>query len=340
MLTSEMGIEAGYYRKKEGNQVECLLCPHHCTIRPGDAGKCRIRTNNNGTLMADMYGNLSAVHIDPVEKKPLYHFHPGKEILSLGGLGCNFSCNCCQNYSISQTGKNDFPRVIKMSLENILFEAEKALDNIGVAYTYNEPGVWYEYMFEIAKLIKEKGMKNAMVSNGYINKKPLLDLLPFMDAFNIDLKCFDSNLHEQFTGGKLKFVLNTLKAIVKEGRHLEVTHLLVPGLSDDIQKFNEMVNWIRDELGDSTPLHISRYFPKFHMDSNATPAEMLRDYAEIAAEKLHFVYLGNVSELHFQNTVCPACDTPVILREGYSIHLAGMANNGTCKSCGESIAIT
>lgn len=335
----EMATEAGYYKKGSENRVECLLCPHHCSLLPDEFGKCKIRTNKGGSLIAEMYGNLSAMQVDPIEKKPLYHFHPGKEILSLGGLGCNFSCSCCQNYHISQAGKKDFPRFLRMSIKEIIRQAEKIRDNIGIAFTYNEPVVWFEYMFDIARETKVIGFKNAMVSNGYINKKPLSELLRYLDAFNIDLKCFDSNIHRQFTGGDLKFILNTLKTIKNAKKHLEVTHLVVPGISDKPGHFGEMVNWIEQELGAETPLHISRYFPKYQMDGDATSSKLLSRFAEIAGEKLHYVYLGNVSNHDRQNTICPTCESLVILREGYSTSLVGMMNNGTCKTCGEQIAI-
>ena len=340
MGNSEPIVEARFYRKKAENRVECILCPHHCTLKPGESGKCKIRTNIEGTLFADMYGSLSAVHVDPIEKKPLYHFYPGKEILSLGGLGCNFGCNCCQNYHISQAGKNDFPRLLKMSVKDIIKQAESTPGNIGIAYTYNEPSVWFEFMVDIAREIKSIGLKNAMVSNGYINKKPLSELLNYIDAFNIDLKCFDSDIHRNFTGGELKFVLNNLKLIRKDNKHLEVTHLVVPGMNDKPELFHDMVNWIEQELGPDIPLHISRYFPKYRMEIDATPSTILNQFAEIARKKMYFVYLGNVSLFSFQHTVCPKCKSLIIKREGYATKLVGLSGSGACSNCGESIAIT
>lgn len=339
MNNSEKTVEASYYKKHADGSVKCMLCPHHCNLLIGESGKCKIRTNIEGTLVAEMYGNLSAVHIDPIEKKPLYHFHPGKEILSLGGLGCNFSCDCCQNYHISQSGKKDYPRLLFMSVQDIIKQAKKAADNIGIAYTYNEPSVWYEFMLEISRAAKSETLENAMVSNGYINKKPLMELIKYMDAFNIDLKCFDSDRHKQFTGGELKYVLNTLRSIRKEGKHLEVTHLVIPGINDDPKVFREMVDWIVMDLGPDTPLHISRYFPKYHMEKNATTAEKLLQFAEIAGGKLQYVYLGNLSLHEYQNTICPNCESLVILREGYSTSLVGLSKDGKCKSCGETVAI-
>lgn len=335
----EPNTEASYYRKGPEKSVECLLCPHHCSLLPGEYGKCRIRTNINGILVAEMYGSLSAMHVDPIEKKPLYHFHPGKEILSLGGLGCNFRCDCCQNYHISQAGKKDFPRLLDMSVKEIINQAENTKDNIGIAFTYNEPSVWFEYMLDIAREVKSIGLANAMVSNGYINKKPFAELLDYLDAFNIDLKCFDSDTHKRFTGGDLKFVLNTLRTIKNKGKHLEVTHLVVPGISDRLELFSDLVNWVAQELGPDTPLHISRYFPKYQMGGSATSSDILLHFAEIAREKLYYVYLGNISFHDYQNTICPQCESLVIRREGYFTSLEGISKDGTCKSCGEIIAI-
>jgi pyruvate formate lyase activating enzyme len=339
MDNSQTTTEASYYKKHTDSSVDCLLCPHHCQLQIGESGKCKIRTNIGGTLIAEMYGSLSAAHVDPIEKKPLYHFHPGMEILSLGGLGCNFSCDCCQNYHISQSGKKEYPRLLTMSVDDILKQAERTADNIGMAFTYNEPTVWYEFMLDIAKRVKSIRLENAMVSNGYINRKPLMKLIEYMDAFNIDLKCFNSERHKQFTGGELKFVLNTLKTVRDAGRHLEVTHLVVPGINDDPKLFREMVGWIEQELGGDTPMHISRYFPKYQMNGDATSSETLFHFAQIASEKLQYVYLGNISQSDYQNTICPKCESLVILREGYTTSLVGLSKEGKCKSCGETIAI-
>lgn len=333
------GIEASYYKKLSENRVECLLCPHHCTLLSDESGKCKVRLNEKGTLVTEMFGYLSAAHVDPIEKKPLYHFHPGKEILSLGGMGCNFECNCCQNYHISQASKKDYPRLLKMSGNDVIDRAKRTPDNIGVAYTYNEPTVWFEFMLDIANKVKSVGLANVMVSNGYINKKPLMEIIAYMDAFNIDLKCFDSEIHKRFTGGELKFVLNTLKAIRKEKVHLEITHLVVPGVNDRPALFTEMIDWIEQELGPEIPLHISRYFPKYRMHGEATSSELLYDFADIANKKLHYVYMGNMSGNDYQNTKCPGCDALVIKREGFLINPCGMANEGECKYCGKVVAI-
>jgi pyruvate formate lyase activating enzyme len=333
-------MEARYYSPKDEGVVECKLCPHNCIIVPGHKGICKIRTNINGTLEADMYGLLSATHIDPIEKKPLYHFSPGSEILSLGSLGCNFRCTCCQNYEISQTGKEGFPRLQIFSVNDIVKTAKTVHSNIGVAYTYNEPTIWFEYMIDIAKSIREAGLKNVVVSNGYLNTEPLAELLNFIDAFNIDLKCFDEKKHRQFTGGELHHVLETLKGIVAVGKHLEITLLLIPGMNDDQVSFGRMINWIDKHLGSEIPLHISRYFPHYKMTTEATVVKDIVEKVSFAGRYLHYVYAGNIPGNMHQDTVCPGCGEIVIKRRGYSVDREKMNNNGACVNCGYKISYT
>lgn len=306
---------------------------------PGKSGKCRVRTNRNGILYADTYNNLSATHFDPIEKKPLYHFYPGSEIFSLGSLGCNFRCNCCQNYEISQTGKAGFPRIQEMNVEKILRTARTNPANIGIAYTYNEPFVWYEYMFDIAKAAREEGMKNVMVSNGYVNPDPLNDLMPYIDAFNIDLKTFDARSYKEFTNGDLSWVLHTITRIVEAGKHLEITMLIVPGVNDSMAQFRALIDWYKQTPGKSVPLHLSRYFPHYRMNEPPTSLDLLLKMAKYAKEKLDFVYLGNAPSENFQNTHCPECGELVIQRQGYYISNSGIDGQGRCSACGEAIAI-
>ncbi len=332
-------MEAIYYTPLDNLKVRCTLCPHECVIAPEHSGICKVRTNNNGKLTADIYGVAAAMQFDPIEKKPLYHFYPGKEILSLGGLGCNFHCSCCQNYEISQSGKKGFPRLQELTIEKILALAHSSPDNIGVAYTYNEPMVWFEFMFDIASEISKANLRNVVVSNGYVNREPLSQLLKYIDAFNIDLKGFDNAAHKKFTGGELKYVLQTLKAIVNAGKHLEITFLTVPGINDDPGLFEKMVHWIRTDLSAKIPLHISRYFPRYKSVAEPTPVALLDSLAVIAHKYLDFVYTGNVMKGDFQHTNCPKCGSVVIYREGYRIDRTGMNSKGLCNSCGYPIAI-
>ena len=330
-------MEARFYEKIEKNKVHCHLCPHECIIHEGKSGVCSVRSNVGGLLIADTYGSLSAVNIDPIEKKPLYHFYPGKEIFSLGSLGCNFKCSCCQNYNISQTGISGFPRIVKMTIPKIISTAKENPDNIGIAYTYNEPTIWFEYMIDIASQAQKSGLKNVMVSNGYINPKPLSELLSYIDAFNIDLKAFDKSVHKKLTGGSLSNVLDSLVMIVRQHKHLEITFLAIPDFNDDMVDFRNMIDWMSKNLGTSIPLHLSRYFPRYKMTNEATSLGLLRKMAEMASEKLQFVYIGNVPEDEFQNTMCPQCGQLVIERRGYFVSLLQTNSMGQCNFCGFKI---
>ncbi len=331
-------MEADFYKKLENNRVQCLICPHECKIAPGNSGICKVRSNQDGILQTEVYGLLSATHFDPIEKKPLYHFHPGKEIFSIGSLGCNFRCQCCQNYHISQAGKNDFPRLLKMSVSDIMKHVKTNPLNIGVAYTYNEPVVWYEYMVDTAKEVHQNGFQNVLVSNGFINREPLLKLTECIDAFNIDLKGFDDKIYKSFAGGKLVNILNTLQLIKERECHLEITFLAVTEINDDLEQFRQMVKWISQNLGREVPLHISRYFPKYKLHNKATSVDLIWNMANIAGESLHYVYVGNLPGNDFQNTVCPNCQQTVIFRNGYSTNVSNLTNHGACQSCGHHIA--
>ncbi|MBN2523871.1 MAG: AmmeMemoRadiSam system radical SAM enzyme [Bacteroidales bacterium] len=332
-------MEASFYIKLDNNKIKCLLCPHECTINPGNYGICKVRKNQDGTLLQDVYGLVSAMHFDPIEKKPLYHYHPGKEIFSIGSLGCNFKCSCCQNHQISQTGKNGFRGLTEMGPTEILKYVRSNPLNIGVAYTYNEPVVWYEYMLDIAGEIHQNGFQNVVVSNGYINRKPLLQLTEYTDAFNIDLKGFDDKVYRTFAGGRLKNILDSLLIIKEKGCHLEITFLVVTEINDDINQFDRMVTWISQNLGQEVPLHISRYYPSYKLDTKATSADLLWKMAKLASESLHYVYVGNLPGNTFQNTSCPACKQVIIRRDGYSVHLKNLSPDGLCLSCGHKIAI-
>ncbi len=332
-------MEARYYDKLTDNKVQCKLCPHNCIIADGRSGICKVRTNKGGILNTDIYGCLSATHFDPIEKKPLYHFFPGSEILSLGGLGCNFHCACCQNYEISQTGIEGFPRLQYLSVGEIIKAARANPDNLGIAYTYNEPNVWYEYMFDIAQEIRQNQGKNVIVSNGYINEKPLRALLPIIDAFNIDVKAFDDKVYKNFAGGELKYILNNLKIIKKADKHLEITLLIVPGINDSLSRFGEMIQWIINSLGKDVPLHLSRYFPHYKMKTETTDLRIIEEFAAYASKYLNYVYIGNVRS-EYQNTYCPNCGSLVIQRHGYYTRLSALDGRGYCITCGQKIVVS
>ncbi len=326
--------EALYYLKKAGDIIQCTLCPHYCEVRPGKAGSCRVRKNLNGTLVTEVFGKVSSMAVDPVEKKPLYHFFPGRKILSIGNVGCNLHCIFCQNHDISQCYPDDFLWFKTITPEQVADYAQKVEDNIGVAYTYNEPFTFYEYMQETAIKIKGKGLKNVVVSNGYISEEPLKAILPHLDAFNIDLKGFSDDFYRKITKGNLDPVLSTLKTIGRSSAHLEITNLVVPGLNDDEHLFREMIAWIYGELGKDVPLHLSRYFPRYKLDHPATSSATLENFYLIAKEKLDFVYTGNMAGGNRSDTFCPRCQAILISRDGYQIRLYSLSESGECTKCG------
>lgn len=333
-------MRAKYYIKEDADQVRCLLCPHECLLKPGQTGLCKVRGNEKGALFSNNYGKVCSLHLDPIEKKPLYHFHPGKNILSVGTVGCNLHCRFCQNYEISQTTVKDYPYLKDYSPATIVSLATGEENNIGIAYTYNEPTVWYEFMYDIAEPAFHAGLKNVMVSNGFINKDPLKELLPIMHAFSIDLKAFTEAFYKHLTSSGLKPVLETLKTIRKSGRHLEITNLLIPDENDNEADFRNMMEWIKGELGEDTVLHISRFFPTYKLVHNATPEKLLLKFHDIAREYLNYVYLGNIHAEKGKDTDCPSCGNQLIKRNGYLTELVGMGNEAKCSSCGKVIPIT
>lgn len=286
--------EARHYKKLKDNKVQCELCPHYCTINEGKRGLCKVRKNVEGTLIAETYEKTSAINLDPIEKKPLYHFHPKQTIFSVGSIGCNLFCKFCQNHEISQSSPDEFGYLRTLSVEKLINMASDTPDNIGIAYTYNEPTVWYEYMYDIAREAKQHKLKNIAITNGFINQAPLKELLPFMDAFNIDLKAFTNEFYQKLSGGKLDPVLDTLKLIHHHNIHLEVTNLIIPGWNDNTENFRNMVRWIKDHLGAETVLHLSRYFPVYKLTIPSTPVETLKTLQNIALKELKYVYLGNI----------------------------------------------
>ncbi|KPL16946.1 MAG: hypothetical protein AMS26_02645 [Bacteroides sp. SM23_62] len=328
---------AQFYRKLEDGKVQCLLCPHLCTLSEGKTGKCGVRRNVNADLVSEIYGKVSAIHYDPIEKKPLYHFHPGNIILSIGSIGCNLSCSFCQNCDISQASVPGFPWLKDYSPDEIVQMAAGHDNNIGIAFTYNEPTISYEYILEIARLANGLGMKTAMVSNGYINREPLVRLLPFMDAFNIDLKAFRDDFYKVQTGASLSPVLETLKILNEAGKHIEITNLIIPGLNDDPAVFSEMIDWISAELGMYTVLHLSRYFPHHKLTIGPTPVDTLRDLFALASQKLRYVYLGNVASNRGQQTRCAECGELLIERAGYHTELRNITPDTKCNKCGSPV---
>lgn len=328
---------AKFYEWCRRGQLQCNLCPHHCIIGEGKAGICKVRKNIDGDLFLTTYGIVSSFGFDPIEKKPLYHFYPGSIIFSVGNFGCNLRCKFCQNWQISQNTPNNINLERKYKPDELVKMALTKNTNIGIAYTYNEPIIWYEYMVDIAEAAKKEGLKNVMVTNGYINPQPLDGLLELIDAFNVDLKAFTESFYKTQTISKLKPVKETLIKIRKSGRHLEITNLLITGHNDDTREFTEMINWISDELGKDTVLHLSRYFPVYKMSAPPTSVGLMEDLYGLAKEKLNHVYLGNISTSAGQHTFCSNCGQKVIDRSRYNTWLKGLDNKGRCTNCGQGV---
>ena len=283
-----------YFRRIDNGRVECLLCPHHCKMTEGKAGICRSRRNVGGVLVSEVYGHPCALAIDPVEKKPLYHFHPGTKCLSIACTGCNFRCLNCQNHDISQVAPSDV-RAIDLSPEEVVrICIEQHCP--GIAYTYTEPLTYIEYVIDTAKLAHEHGLWNILVTAGYVCQEPLKDLLPWLDAANIDLKSFSDDIYRKVSGGDLQTVLNTILAMRDAGVWIELTNLLIPGVNDDMEMIRNMCRWIVDNKLEGAPLHFSRFFPQYRMKNlPPTPIETLKKAQQIAHEEgIRHIYLGNV----------------------------------------------
>ena len=329
---------AQYWQKVKENIVQCLLCPRKCVLDVGQRGVCTVRINKDGKLYTLGYGNPVAVHIDPIEKKPFFHVAPGEPVFSLAVAGCNMRCIFCQNWQISQS-RPDETQNYNLSPEEVVEKTIKSNCKF-IAYTYTEPTVFYEYMLDIVKLAREKGIKNTMHSCGYINAEPLRELLKHMDAVNIDLKGFTEEFYAKIgLLAQLKPVLETLKIIKEDGIWLEITNLLIPGFNDDPKKIKEMCIWIKENLGDEVPLHFSRFIPNYKLQNlPPTPIEKLEEAYKIAKEVgLKYVYIGNVPGHAGENTYCPNCGKIIVKRIGYEI-LENNINDGKCKFCGYKIA--
>lgn len=287
-------MECRYYRKLVGGGVECQLCPHHCHITDGKTGICRSRRNDGGVLMSEVYGKPCALAIDPIEKKPLYHFHPGTTCLSLACTGCNFRCLNCQNHDISQVAPNAVNHY-ELSPEEVVALCKKHKCP-GIAYTYTEPLTYIEYIIDTARLTHEAGLWNILVTAGYVCQEPLADLLPYLDAANIDLKSFSDDIYMKVSGGHLQPVLDTILAMHEAGVWVELTNLVIPGINDDLDMIRQMCRWIADNGMAEQPLHFSRFFPRFKMqDIPPTSIETLKAAKRIAEkEGIKHVYLGNV----------------------------------------------
>lgn len=321
----------GSYFRISGERIECRICPHYCRIAEGRTGICGVRKNNGKEIELITYGVISGYALDPVEKKPLYHFYPGYNILSVGSFGCNMRCDFCQNYSISQSVPERLKK--EMSPDELTSAALSAQRNIGVAFTYNEPTISFEFLRDAGTLVKDSGMMTVLVSNGYVNKEPLEEIIQFTDAFNIDLKSFNEVSYRKLTGASLEPVKRSLKQIAESGKHLEVTSLIIPGHNDKPEEMVLQTEWIAGELGKNVPLHLSRYYPMYKRNDPATTEDTLLRLYEIASERLDFVYLGNLHSEAGQDTHCPGCGQVVTYRSGYNTHVLNTSEDGKCSKC-------
>jgi pyruvate formate lyase activating enzyme len=335
-------MKAAYWHSGEGGTVVCELCPHGCVIAPGKCGMCGVRENQAGTLVSLNYCVASSCGMDPIEKKPLYHFFPGSKLLSIGTYGCNFSCKCCQNYQIAkefsaaQLGRPNITAAALLAELPAQPAPGKLQACCGMAYTYNEPSVWFETVREVAQAVRARGLKNVLVTNGYICAAPLAELLEWVDALNIDLKAFSEQVYQTHCGGHLAPVLAGIEMAAARA-HVELTILLIPGLNDDAAQLRAMRDWICGQCGPRTPVHLSRYVPMHRMTAPATPAATLARAHALMREKLAYVYVGNTGEE--QDTHCADCGTLVIQRRGYHTRAVGLRPDGACTTCGARVAI-
>jgi len=328
--------EAYHYRKAADNQTICGICPHTCILAPGDRSICRSRVNIDGTLYSLVYGNPCAVHVDPIEKKPLYHFLPGTRSFSIATTGCNLRCLNCQNWEISQKKPHEV-RHADLFPDDVARAALKT-DCVSVAYTYSEPVTFYEYTLDSARAARAAGIQNVLISAGYINQEPLEELCGVIDGANVNLKSFSDALYRRLNGARLDPVLNTFKTLHARGVHFEMTNLVVPGYVDDPDMVKRMCGWILENLGTDYPLHFSRFFPQYRLDRLApTPVSTLEEFREIALQAgIRYVYLGNVPGHPGNNTRCHECGEIIIRRRGYRIAAFHIVE-GKCKFCGTVI---
>ncbi len=328
--------EAWFYNQTINRNVTCFLCPHNCQIKPGKRGLCGVRENIDGKLYSLVYGKIIAEHIDPIEKKPIYHILPGSSSYSFGTVGCNLSCRNCQNWQISQLDKN-FPiqgkdttceEIVKNTIKN---------GCKSISYTYTEPTVFYEFAYDCAVIARSKGIKNIFVTNGYINSEPLKKVAPFLDAVNVDLKSFREETYKKICGGKLAPVKESIKLMKKLGIWVEITTLIIPKVNDSLEEISDIASFIKG-LSEETPWHISAFYPTYLMtDTAPTPASILEKARNIGIEKgLKYVYTGNLPTDEGENTYCYNCKNLLIERCGFSVIKNNVKNN-KCPNCNVKI---
>ncbi len=286
-MSNDNGKQARYYNKIEEAKVHCFLCPHNCIIKPEMTGACRARKNIGGELFSLNYGKITSLALDPIEKKPLNRFHPGSKILSAGTFGCNLKCSFCQNWTIAHRDAETV-EITPMALVKKALSLKNS-GNIGIAYTYNEPSIWYEFVYDTCQLAKKKGLFNVLVTNGFISHKPLLDILPFIDAMNIDVKAFTAGFYKDICSAVLENVMESVELASKHC-HVEITTLIIPGLNDSTHEIEELSKWL-STISRDIPLHLTRFYPNYKMSHiNPTPMDTLINLKNIASKYLKYVY--------------------------------------------------
>ncbi len=327
--------EALFYKKLRNNDVTCQLCPRYCVIKNSERGNCGTRTNINGILYSVVYGMPCSIAIDPIEKKPFYHFLPSSKSLSIGTVGCNLHCQHCQNWQISQARFEDVPHL--EALPESIIQQAKANNVKSISFTYTEPTVYWEYAYDIAKLAKRENIKCTIVSNGYINPAPLKKLIPYIKSANIDLKG-NALFYEKVCDGKIQHVLETLKLLKEKKVWLEITNLIIPGHNDNTEEIKETVSWIKENLGLEVPLHFSAFYPCYKLNNvPATQPEFLFKAKAIAKQQgLKFVYIGNIKDEEGSTTFCPKCNFPVIKRKNFNV-VENKLKKGKCPNCKQKL---
>lgn len=321
-----------------GKKIKCHVCSHRCTIAEGKVGICRTRQNKNGKIYTLIYNTVSSEAVDPIEKKPLYHFLPGTLSYSLGSIGCNFRCEHCQNWNISQVNPEE-SYTMEITPETAI---QRALESgsKSISWTYNEPAIWHEYTFDSAMLAKKAGLKTVYVTNGYITQEALRRIAPYLDAYRVDIKSFSEDFYRKICGARLAPVLESTKLAKELGMHVETVTLIIPGKNDSPGEITQIVQWVHDNVGIDTPMHFTRFHPMYKMDglhpTSLDTLEMAHDIAKKAG--MRFVYIGNVGGHKYENTYCPKCNALLIDRLGFRVG-AVKIRDGKCPECGETIPI-
>ncbi|RME21493.1 MAG: AmmeMemoRadiSam system radical SAM enzyme, partial [Deltaproteobacteria bacterium] len=330
--------EAAHYKKLDHKRIECRLCPRHCQVADQETGWCGVRTNDGGTYYTEVFGRPVTIHNDPIEKKPLFHFKPGSLALSLSTAGCNFECQFCQNWEISQFRPEQVPARYGFVPPEALVDAAKRRGSASIAFTYGEPVVFFEYMLATARVSKAEGVPGVMISNGYIEPEPMKQLCEVLGAVKVDFKAYSEDFYKKWCRGKLKPVLETMKLVKRRGVWLEMVHLTIPTLNDDEEQTKRLCGWVLENLGPDVPLHFTRFHPTYKLNNlPPTPVSTLERQYRIAKDAgIHFPYVGNVPGHEGENTYCPSCGKLLIKRVGFSV-LRNEVESGKCPGCNGKI---